>query len=189
MLSPHPASFAGGLSLFLGSFLLSAFGLSRLVSSPDFRVSAPFFPTSLFRFFRLFAFGLSRLVSLPGFSGSGPVFPDFHVPVFPASAFGFPGSCPLPGFSGSSPVFSDLPVPVFPASASGYFRFLPRSFPAPPRLSQPQLLPSPVFPGRGCRPGILNLFPAPFFPGRLPAPGFSAVFSGTPTAAAHPPRG
>lgn len=112
VLSPHPASFPGGLSLLPGSFLLSAFGLSRLVSLPGFSGSGPVFPdfhVPVFPAFRLWTF---PALVLPGFSDSGPVFPDLPVPVFPAFRLRvFP--VPAPFFFGPPPAFP-TPTPAFP---------------------------------------------------------------------------
>ncbi len=135
MLSPHPASFPGRGLCFRVLSCFPPLDFPGSCPSPDFRVSVPSFPTSLSRFFPASAFGLSRFLSSPDFRVPVPSFPTFLSRFFPASAFGLSRLVSLPGFSGFSSVFPDLPVPVFPASASGYFRFLPRSFPAPPRFS------------------------------------------------------
>ena len=178
MLSPHPASFPGRGLCFR---VLSCF------PPLDFHSSCP--PRIFgfqFRLSRPPCSGFSRLPPLD-FPGSCPS-PDFRVsvPSFPTSLFrffrlpplDFPGSCP-PRIFGFQFRLSRPPC-------SGFSGFRLRVF----RVSAPLFsCPPPVFPGRGCRPGILNLFSASFFPGRLPASGFSAVFSGTPTTAAHPPRG
>ncbi len=179
MLSPHPASFPGRGLCFRVLSCFPPLDFPGSCPSPDFRVPVPSFPTSLFRFFPASAFGLSRLLSLPGFSGFSPVFSDFPVPVFPGFRLWTFPACVPPRIFGFQFRLSRPPC-------SGFSGFRLRVFPVSALLFS---CPPPVFPGRRCRPGILNLFPAPFFPGRLPAPGFSAVFSGTPTAAAHPPRG